>query len=799
MALVLDRAVKAITGTSLVDAAATIPDVTVADLATAKAEARPAIQALRDLGVSNVANFDPKANVSRGQFASFLYRTAQLNAELTVKAIEVVDATTLKVTLSNGSVHTVTLEKALEANVETEVKFTIDGKEYTAKVTYKVDAAVVTSVKAVNAVTVEVKFSVPVSATDAKLDGKVAIAGVTFDAAQTSLSSDGLTLTLKTKNSAKIEVTNATVVVEEIATKADSTKKTAKYVGLITYKDEVAPLIDSVSAKTNGKPATEITVKFTEPVANFGVVRVNGVVQNNITSTGDTITIKGLNLDVTKSHTVEVFNILDYANNNTVSDSKTFTITVDTVAPTATVTAVSDNAVLVKFDKKMDVDSVIKALVSGFLKSETLDTVTTDAATVVAGSGDTEFLVKISSSVGDLFSKDATRTFTAVLSGNIEDSLDNKFVATNKTVTLTKDTVKPTATGYSITKNADGEVTGLVVSFSEELAASGNSGSLAANTLFSSIATVVNTTGQLSSELNALVSQAVEEGDKEITFKFPTAKKLTGTLAVQFAANIVSDLARTPNKNATFGYNVEFGSGTTTSEFTIAANSAVVNSSGDTITLTFPEAVKGGNVTGSATATSSYTLDGKPLPAGTTILINNTNEPVLNTVGQTIVTIKLPAGTIEKDLVNSAVLRVSGVQNLNGTKTVVPYAQTVTIYDNVAPKLVSAIVVDNTTIELTYNENVKIASDGIAVDSFVITGGTNNLTYTVDSAAEVGGFGTKVRLTFVGTQLVNDNQTYTVETVNKTTFKSIVTDAAQNKNEHEGAIKVTAPNPKPVQ
>src|SRR5690606_5369002 len=157
MALVLDRAFKAINDTTLVEVAAEIEDVKVADLNTAKAEAREAIQALRNLGISGVENFMPKNSVTRAQFASFLNKTINTDAvvELTVKEAKAVDANTVEVTLSDDKKHTSKLEKALEANVATEVTFKIEEKEYTATVTYVVEAPVV---KALNAAQVEVTF-----------------------------------------------------------------------------------------------------------------------------------------------------------------------------------------------------------------------------------------------------------------------------------------------------------------------------------------------------------------------------------------------------------------------------------------------------------------------------------------------------------------------------------------------------------------------------------------------------------------------------------------------------------------
>jgi S-layer homology domain len=79
MALTLDRAYKAVFGKSLIEIAESFENTPVKDLAVAKEEARAQIQALRNIGISNVDLFRPKDTVTRAQFASFLNRTIQLN------------------------------------------------------------------------------------------------------------------------------------------------------------------------------------------------------------------------------------------------------------------------------------------------------------------------------------------------------------------------------------------------------------------------------------------------------------------------------------------------------------------------------------------------------------------------------------------------------------------------------------------------------------------------------------------------------------------------------------------------
>ncbi|MGE8006596.1 S-layer homology domain-containing protein [Lysinibacillus sp. NPDC093216] len=180
MAVVLVRAIKTVYNVDLVaeykadeDFESVITDL---DKATAT-ENREAIIALEYAGITNVENiqqFNPKNSLTRGQFASFLSRSIDSfgeEATLTVKEVKVVDATTLEVTLSDDKTHKVTLPTPLPENKETKVEFEIDGKTYSAEVTY-VTAVKVKSVDAVNAKTLAVTFNKPVETEKAKFELK---------------------------------------------------------------------------------------------------------------------------------------------------------------------------------------------------------------------------------------------------------------------------------------------------------------------------------------------------------------------------------------------------------------------------------------------------------------------------------------------------------------------------------------------------------------------------------------------------------------------------------------------------
>lgn len=297
MALVLDRAFKAINDTTLVELATEIEDVKVADLATAKAEAREAIQALRDLGITVVENFNPKNTVTRGQFASFLNKTINTDAvvELTVKEAVAVDAKTLSVTLSDDTKHTVKLEKALEANEATEVTFTINEKEYTTTVTYVVKELAVSSVSAANAAELVVKFNNPVKAstvvesngtlvngvfsiTSLSTDGVTAATVTSADSLKATLSEDGKSLTIRVAADEKFEGQYAfTIANNTVVAKEDAKNKLAAYSTTFTAKDSVRPALVGVSY-TDTQTAV---VEFSEPIVKdstfaLSAARVDG-------------------------------------------------------------------------------------------------------------------------------------------------------------------------------------------------------------------------------------------------------------------------------------------------------------------------------------------------------------------------------------------------------------------------------------------------------------------------------------------------------------------------------------------
>ena len=210
MAIVLVRAYDAIHKTDLVTLVKeTEFDKDVTDLAKAKAEARPYIDVLDYFDITNpvAPQFNPKNTTTRGQFASFLYKTSivEVGEEADTEAPKLVYTGEKTLNVEYGAEFTAPVVTATD-NVDEEVEVTsvitneagerltaIDTKvPGTYKVTYSaVDAAgnnaedvVVTvvvaeptnlevaSVAGINATQVEVKFNLPVDKATLFANGK---------------------------------------------------------------------------------------------------------------------------------------------------------------------------------------------------------------------------------------------------------------------------------------------------------------------------------------------------------------------------------------------------------------------------------------------------------------------------------------------------------------------------------------------------------------------------------------------------------------------------------------------------
>ncbi|MGE7911044.1 S-layer homology domain-containing protein [Lysinibacillus xylanilyticus] len=306
--------------------------------------------------VNGKTNLNPNASITRQEFAVVFSRALEL-ADTTVKVdkVEVVDAQTLNVTLTDGTKETVKLEKALEPNKETEVTFKIKDVEYKAKVTYVVTTATaVKSVSATNLKEVVVAF-------DGKVDKETAT-----DKANYSLKSGKVIKSVKLLDDEKTVVltlehkldNNKVDAVSVSNVKAGTLNITAKNVEFKAVDNEI-PAVKEV--KSLGTKALKVV--FSEPVDDVkqGNFTLDGkAFYGKVTVTGNEVVLTPYStsaLEVGK-HSLQVSQIKDFAGFTSLTSTHDLTVEEDKVAPTVTEASATLEKLTLTFSEDVDPDSI---------------------------------------------------------------------------------------------------------------------------------------------------------------------------------------------------------------------------------------------------------------------------------------------------------------------------------------------------------------------------------------------------------------------------------------------------------
>ncbi|MCK1990381.1 S-layer homology domain-containing protein [Lysinibacillus fusiformis] len=303
-------------------------------------------------------NLNPNAPITRQDFAVVFSRTVEnVDATPKVDKIEVVDAKTLNVTLSDGTKETVTLETALEPNKETEVTFKIKDVEYKAKVTYVVTTATaVKSVSATNLKEVVVEF-------DGTVDEDTAT-----DKANYTLKSGKAVKSVKLSDDKK--TATVTVVGTLTNNKADAISVSNVKAGdkVINVKNVEFTAVDNklpevTSLKSLGTKSVKL--EFSEPVTDLK--------QSNFTLDGKAyfgkVTLGANDRSVILTpfsssalsvgdHKLTVTGVKDFAGFVSLSSTHDFKVVEDKDAPTVTEATATLESVTLTFSEDVDAETV---------------------------------------------------------------------------------------------------------------------------------------------------------------------------------------------------------------------------------------------------------------------------------------------------------------------------------------------------------------------------------------------------------------------------------------------------------
>ncbi|MBT2661578.1 S-layer homology domain-containing protein [Bacillus sp. ISL-45] len=583
-----------------------------------------------------------------------------------------------------------------------------------------VKTPVVVSSTAVNGKELVVKFNQAIDKTD--LSGKVSLTGVTFDETKTVVSDDAKTVTLTVAGTGVIDVTNATLEIAPIKTKANADVKTAKYVTLFSYKDSSAPAVAKIEAK-----GTEAVVTFNEALATEGTVSLDGAVLSSTASTtapyyvvsGKTLTVK--NLVAEKSYKLDVVGAKDAAGNMSGQITVNFTVAkpvVDSSKP-AVSTSVSGNKLTLSFSEEVTEGTV------------TVGGVAVDPAFVVASEDKKTYTVDVQQA--GLFG--GTTFFTReVVVNNFADTSANKMDEVKFNATFTADTTAPRFVSASIKTlvkddaNSTADLDVILVTFDDAVKAGDLSGAgelviKSIDGIFQSNNTVDLTTANVAYGYDVDGKDGIKGNEANVVAIAFDAKEKT-SYSFELAGKVVADTYNNKVADTVSFSAVAPEYSTTPSSDLKDVTFSVPTYNNTDITLQFNK-----NMSDSAVNASNYTLGGKALPAGTTVkFVDNRSKVVIT----------LPQGSITANgsyaLVGTNLTDVNGNTLVNGK-----VSTTLTLKENVVPTATSVVLADSKNFTVNFSEAL--------VDTTTVTGVTVKVNGTVVTPATLAVVGGDLKVT----------------------------------------------------
>lgn len=682
--------------------------------------------------------FSPNAFVTRGQMASFVFRSEAFAIPKVDEDQVAVDAAAgqLKagaVTVSRGPLATdenklaavqkyatsLITEKGVTAKVELgktadNYVVTVTKGEATAEKTiaitfdYATDDRFITDVKAVNAKQVEVKFATPVSKSSV-LDSSNKVRNISFTMVTGatvnpgdltgSLSEDGKTLTITANwifdGEYAFKLTDAI--------QAAAGGKFEEHTVILKAKDNVAPkyVSGSAVAKTS---TNSFSILFDEPVSAAGVIaHVNDVaakVANDPSNPNQLTVTGGVQVAAGTTAKIKLLNVKDY-NNNFASPNPieaSVTIKADTIDPAVKdVKVIGENRIELTYDKEMNIASFTgkaRLVHSNGIVTQLTATRGKDAKTVVL-------------SGTNVFYQDK---YEAVLfvDANVRDTVGNNTASFSRNVTMNRDTIAPTISAIEF---KDGKI---VVNFSEDI----NTG------VNNSITLIDQKTGsprviQLSYSGNSQ-NAVIANNTLTITQNLPNS-----TYQLRLPANTVRDKAGIPNSNVneTQYFVVENATvydGNRPTVDSIRNITNLADTPRDMQTVSYiAKDIESGIDLFTVQEVNNYTWDGKALPASSYVT-TKINEGTSDRATNVTVNVHMPStGIVET---KSALFTVNNIRDNAGNTIATPGSGVISLTSGIQPELVSATIGYNgDSIILSFNQAIRsLDANDLAINGHVL-------------------------------------------------------------------------------
>ncbi|MBE1556639.1 S-layer homology domain-containing protein [Sporosarcina limicola] len=726
----------------------------VTDLMEAKAEARSAIDVLDFFDITNPESpkFNPRNTTTRGQFATFLYKS--INTDFSAaKKVEVnedqvaVDAAADLV--KAGTVEVSRGEQATAENKLVAVQAYVDGliagkgvvakvvvgttindykvtltkgeakaeKAITVTVVFAVDDRFVTKVKSINATQLEVSFSTAVAANSVlNADGSFiagtvtlwTLDGVTAIPVSGKLSADGKVLTVTTTAPLSKRYD---FKVENL--KSKDGKTIDKYTEMITIAaDKTAPTILNVERVS----ASQMKVKFSEPMKAFTATTfkyedgsaVNGITGVITTGANEIIFTMDTNVSVTKRIVATFIGAQDQAGNLITPNPATVSFLkegADGVAPVITsITQSGATTFAVKFSEQLIGNPIVTV---GGIAVTTIVKDATDSTTYNV-------------TVGSVL--DGAKT---VAVSSFSDLSGEAGVTTSKVVTFVKDSNAPRVVTSAVVQDATNGKEYLELTFDKNI----NLATAPAISNVSGVGTYVK---------DFVTSDSTNFATTQVSYKNASDKKVvrvelnaflgttgfkaaTYTLDLTFT-NLASDTATAVSTaHVTFTRGED---GSSVSNPVVAVTSIVQNAGNNNkVNVTFDKAVDGA----SAINPTNYKIDGA-------IVESVTLNPVVG--GTQVAVLNLKADSNAFTGIRN--INIENIKALGSSIVMEPYfTNTVLLTENVAPTVTFAKLTDVNKVTLIFSEAVNTTA--VTTDfELLIGGGTTATNEKVSTPAGTG-------------------------------------------------------------